>query len=92
MKNFVAVNMSEIIETKKGLETYVSEIALLKNYLKDELETAFVLLSASGRNVEQLKKIYKDKPSALDAYEKIRDKIYALENELAAHIYVLNKN
>lgn len=92
MKNFVAVNMSEIIETKKELETYVSEITLLKNYLKDELEAAFVLLSASGRNIEQLKKNYKDKPSALEAYENIRNKIYDLENELAAHIYVLNKN
>ena len=90
MGNTIAVNMSEIIETKKELETYVNEIALLKNYLKDELEAAFVLLSASGRNVEQLKKNYKDKPNALEAYENIRDKIYALENELAAHIYVLN--
>ncbi|KAB8035820.1 hypothetical protein GCL60_16455 [Silvanigrella paludirubra] len=92
MDDQILVTESEIENVKKEFEGYVNKIAEVSNYLNNELEASFVLLSAARKNIDLIKAKYElDFPIASEVYRNLSLQVIDFENEIAAHLSVGKK-
>ena len=87
MDDYILVTESEIENVKKDFEGYINKIAEVSNYLNNELEASFILLSAARKNIDIIKLKYElDFPIASKVYKDLSNQVRTFEDELAAHL------
>ncbi|RDB37424.1 MAG: hypothetical protein DCC88_00415 [Spirobacillus cienkowskii] len=92
MSNSFEVTEDNINETKYRMKYFVNGVSLLRNYLNNDLEASYILLSASIKNIEKLKENCRNCNVTFEVYDKLNNKLIDLQNELASHIYLLDHN
>ncbi|WP_186649981.1 hypothetical protein [Fluviispira vulneris] len=91
MNDEILINDVDIENVKKEFEIYINKIATVNQYLKNELEASFVLLSAARKNIDIICDKYEEHyPDLSELYQKFSDDINSFENELASHLAARN--
>ncbi len=93
MQEEILVTENDIEKVKKDFEFYINKISEVSNFLNNELEASFVLLSAARKNIDIISAKYqKDFPDVSKLYQKFADDIIEFENELAIHLAARNES
>lgn len=93
MEKEILVTELEIEKVKVDFEFYINKLSEVSNYLNNELEASFVLLSAARKNIEIITNKYQREFTEVSKlYQKYADDLIEFEEELASHLVVAAKD